>query len=61
MSYECVILFRNPHNGAVGYIKPDEDKIGSLSFPNFEAALKVVEEHETIRAWPYQIVELDEL
>ena len=60
MSYECVILFRNPRTGAVGYIRP-ENEYGSMAFPDREAAIKVSMEHPLLQKWPHQVVELDEL
>ncbi len=58
---ECVILFRNPSNGSVGFIskttKPDEIEV----FPHIDDAVELAQEHFLLRAWPFQIVELDEL
>lgn len=56
---DCVILFRNPSNGRVGFIS-DEDGEPTVFF-NFERAVDCADSHPLLQAWPYQIVECDEL
>ena len=56
---DCVILFRNTINNRVGFVS-DED--GELRvFPNQDVAIAVAEEVPICRAYPYQIIALDEL
>lgn len=57
---EGVILFRNKSNGRVGYVSDGEsDKI--MVYRNEESALRDVPNIPILRAFPYQIVELDQL
>lgn len=57
---ECVILYRNPGSGGVGYVSDGEsDKI--MVYTDHDAALRDVPNVPVLRAWPYQIVVLDEL
>lgn len=59
-SEECVILYRNTGNQRVGYIRDgDGDEI--MVYRNYEAALRDVANIPVLRAFPYQILELDEL
>ena len=59
---QCVILFRNPGNGAIGFIGGGGyDGEDIEVFPNLDAAISVALEHPLLKAWPYQIVECDEL
>lgn len=54
-----IILFRNTQNGAIGTIS---DEIGEIAtFPTREAAQAIVDYQPILRAFPSQIVELDEL
>jgi hypothetical protein len=57
---ECVILFRNTQNAAVGFIA-DGDEIAV--FPNEDAAIDFARDGNSpvLRAFPYQVVLLDEL
>jgi hypothetical protein len=56
---ECVILFRNTGNGAVGFIGDD----GEIAVFEREEAIEFALSGDSpaLRAFPYQIVELDEL
>ena len=62
---ECVILFRNPNNDAVGFISrsgeednyPNEIEV----FESRDEAIELALSHPLLKHWPYQIVELDEL
>lgn len=58
---DCVVLFRNPSNGAVGFICKEDGSDSLLVFPNEDAAVAMALEHYMLRVWPYQIVVLDEL
>ncbi len=59
---ECVILFRNTGNGKVGFVSESEEHSDNIAtFQHREAALAAVPEVPILRAFPYQIVELDEL
>ena len=55
---ECVILFRAP-DGSVSFISGDDGDIHV--FPNMDAAVEISQRHPVTTAWPFQIVELDEL
>lgn len=57
---ECIILYRNTGNGAVGYVSDgDGDKI--MVYRDQEAAIRDVPNIPILQAFPYQIVMLDEL
>lgn len=56
---ECVILFRNTQNGRVGYVSDDKGEIAV--FPHDDAAIAAAEHTTICKAFPYQIVPLDEL
>lgn len=57
---ECVILFRNTSNGAVGYISDGEsDKIAV--YHDEESAIRDLPNIPILKAYPYQIVPLEEL
>lgn len=56
---ECVILWRNTQNNRVGFISDDDGEI--LVFDNMEDAIELALEHNLLLAFPYQIVELNEL
>lgn len=57
---ECVILFRNTGNQKVGYISDgDGDEI--MVYRDREAAIRDVPNIPILQAFPYQIVEVDEL
>ena len=59
-STECVIIFRNPSNSRVGYVREgDSDEIAV--YRDYEAALRDVPNIPILRAFPYQVVELDEI
>lgn len=56
---ECVILWRNTSNGRVGFLS---DENGEISvFENWDEAVDVAADHPICVAFPFQIVELDEL
>lgn len=56
---ECVILWRNTQNGAVGFISNEE---GDLEvFANRDDAGSFALNSGLLQAFPYQIVELEEL
>ena len=57
---DCVIMFRNPSNGMVGFIYGEEiDQ--PLVFKHMDDAIAFAEGRPMLHAWPYQIVELGEL
>lgn len=57
--YECIILFRNTRNNKVGYVS---DGDGDLAvFANRDEAIETARDVPICRAYPYQIIELDEL
>jgi hypothetical protein len=56
---ECVILWRNTQNDAVGFISNSEGDIEV--FANRDEAIALALDHPLLRAFPYQIVELEEL
>lgn len=56
---DCCILFRNTSNDRVGFVS---DEAGELAvFPDMDAAIEAAEMTPICRAYPYQIVQLDEL
>lgn len=56
---ECVILWRNTQNDKVGFIS---DEAGEIAvFRNIDEAIDLASDHTLLRAFPFQIVELDEL
>ena len=57
---ECVILFRNTGNGEVGFVS-DGDSYKIMVYRDREAAIRDVPNVPILRAFPYQIVEMDEL
>lgn len=56
---ECVILFRNTQNGRVGYVG-DGDEIAVFTDYD-EAVSAALNDVPICRAFPWQVVELDEL
>lgn len=57
---ECIILYRNTNSDKVRALtEGDEDDIAV--FPHHDAAVECAEHHPMCRAYPYQIVDLDEL
>lgn len=59
---ECVILWRNTGNGMVGYLSRSDEQTDEIAvFNDFEAALRIAHQHPLCKAFPYQIVVLDEL
>lgn len=56
---ECVILWRNTQNGSVGFISDDTGELEV--FASFDAAQELASEHHLLRAFPYQIVKLEDL
>jgi hypothetical protein len=58
---ECVILFRNTQNNRVGFVIDGDDPCEIAVFPHRDAAIDVAAHIPILRAFPYQIVELDEL
>lgn len=56
---ECVILWRNTQNDTVGFISDGEGNIEV--FKDRDAALELAWDHGLLKAFPYQIVELDGL
>ena len=56
---ECVILWRNTQNNAVGFISSDDGEIEV--FKNRDEAIDLAIKHPLLRSFPHQIVELDEL
>jgi len=60
MNGQCVILFRNTMNKRVGFVT--EDDLENIKvFPNMHDALEAVGDVPILRAYPYQIIELDEI
>ena len=57
---ECVILWRNPQTGRVGFISDDSGSEIAV-FPTRDHAIELAREHTILRAFLYQIVELEEL
>lgn len=57
---ECVILFRNTQNGKVGFVC-ENDGENIAVYKNRDAAIDGVPDVPILRAFPYQIIELDEL
>lgn len=58
--YECVILWRNTQSNKVGYVSDgDGDQI--MVYADRDAAIRDVPNIPILRAFPYQIVEMDEL
>ncbi len=55
-----VILFRNTLNNRVGFVTEDDCE-SILVFPTFAEALNAVGTVPILRAYPYQIVALDDL
>lgn len=61
MSIQCVILWRNTQNGAVGFIS-DEHRDGEIAvFESYEEAEALADTHHLLRAFPFQIVLLEDL
>ena len=58
---ECIIVFRNPGNGAIGIISKDDDSGNPFVFYHRDAAIEFALKLALLQAWPYQLVELDEL
>src|SRR6266853_5203004 len=58
MSCDCVILFRNTRTGEVGFVSDDDGEL--LVFSNHDDAVSGAETVPILRAFPYQIIELDE-
>ena len=56
---ECVILFRNTRNDRVGFVSDDEGDIAV--FRNEDEAILAAHKTTVCRAFPYQVVVLDEL
>ena len=57
---DSVILFRNSHNGRVGFVSDDVD--GEIAvFPDRDAAIDAAMRIPCCQAFPYQVIELDEL
>lgn len=54
-----VILFRNTLNNRVGFVTDDNGEM--LVFPNQDAAVAATDIVPILRAYPYQIIELDEI
>jgi hypothetical protein len=61
MTNECVILYRNPSNGKVGFIGGDDEDHVVAIFGSRDAAIRIADRMPICRAFPWQIVELDEL
>jgi hypothetical protein len=61
---ECVILFRNPHNGAVGFVSKgdtDVDPEEIMTYPHRDAAIAEIDNVPILKVAPFQIVELEDL
>ncbi len=59
---ECIIVFRNPKTRSVWVIEDGDTLFTDIAvFPNEEEAQRFVAESSLLQAWPYQIVELDDL
>jgi hypothetical protein len=56
-----VILFRNTGNGVIGYVSVGDENDNIATFPSREAACAAAHRVPICRAYPYQIVELDEI
>jgi hypothetical protein len=58
---QCVILWRNTQNGCVGFItetdRPDEIAV----FADRDEAESLADRHPVLRAFPHQIVDLEDL
>jgi len=57
---ECVILFRNSRNKQVGFVTKDDGESIAV-FPSRAAAEEVIVDVPILEAYPWQILELDEL
>lgn len=53
-----VILYRNSGNGKIGFVSESEE---IAVFDSWEAALSAVADVPVLRAFPYQIVEINEI
>jgi hypothetical protein len=58
---EYVILFRNPRSMKVGGIMTGDEEDSLEVFASEDDAAKFANGHILLKAWPYQIVELDVL
>jgi len=60
---ECVILWRNTQlgRGGVGFISTDDDPDKIAVFKDRDEAIDCALKHPLFRAFPYQIVELEDL
>lgn len=61
---ECVILYRNTQNDKVGFVTDGEDSLGLpliAVFKHIDDAIEAASYTTVCKAFPYQIVELDEL
>ena len=60
---QCVILWRNtqPGRGGIGFISKDDQSEEIAVFKDYDEAKECAMEHPLFRAFPYQIVELDDL
>ena len=56
---DFVILFRNPSNSKVGFIHDGSEFESVSMFASREEAEELAREHSLLRAWPYQIVEVE--
>lgn len=56
---DCVILFRNTHNGEVNFVSDTDGEL--VVFANRDEAIETADKVPILEAFPYQIVELDEL
>lgn len=56
---ECIILWRNTQNNRIGFVA---DEYGDIEvFPTYGTALAAAGRTTVCKAFPYKIVELDEL
>lgn len=57
---ECVILFRNTSNQRVGFVTEDDCESIAV-FPDREKAIQAAFNVPILQAYPWQLVELDEI
>ena len=55
------ILFRNTSNGRIGFVSEGDDSDVIAVYPDLDAAVEASENVPILRAYPFQIVCLDEL
>ena len=56
---KCIIVWRNPTNGRIGFISEDDDSGELAVFLDEDAAKTCAREHPLLSHVSYQIVELE--